>query len=296
MKRLFLSLVLVATLALSASAQKTISIEGADEVVRLWDNSTARHSNYQTKDESWLNSKKRTMINTSSCELYIFKADAAKNTGVAIAICPGGGYGKLNFSVSTARWFASQGITVALVKYRLPNGHKEVPLEDATGAVRYLRTRTDLGINPAKVGINGNSAGGHLAAWTSNAMANEEKPAFAILHYPAIDRTASLYVRSQETTGNLLGMGFPEAEAKAISAHNMVTADTPPTLLLLCDDDKSVPPTSPLSYYEELVRYGVKAAIHIFPEGGHSIKNNLEEARTQTLDWLRYLGFIETNR
>jgi acetyl esterase/lipase len=293
MSRLSVLLLLVASFALSASAQKTISIEGADEVVRLWDNATAQHSNYQTKDESWLNSKKRTMINTSSCELYIFKADAAKNTGVAIAICPGGGYGKLNFSVSTARWFASQGITVALVKYRLPNGHKEVPLEDATGAVRYLRTRTDLGINPAKVGINGNSAGGHLAAWTSNAMPDGEKPAFAILYYPAINRTDPLYFKTFSTTGHLIGMDFPEAEADAMSAHHMVTAATPPTLLLLCDDDTAVPPTSPVAYYEALVRYGVTSSLRIFPEGGHSTRVIFDEACKQMYDWLDWLGLTK---
>lgn len=289
MKRFYV-VVLALVALVTASAQQTISLEGADETVRLWDNTTAQHSNHQTRDEQFSNKKKSSMRYTSSCELYIFKANAEKNTGVAIAICPGGGYMKLGFNVSTAKWFASNGITVALVKYRLPNGYKEVPLEDAIGAVRYLRTRTDLGINPAKVGISGNSAGGHLSAWTSNAMADEEKPAFAILHYPAIDRNAPLYLNTFNTTGSLLGMDYAEAEAEAISAQNMVTAKTPPTLLMLCDDDRTVPPTSPLDYYEALIRHGVKASIHIFPKGGHSLKQSLAESRTLTLDWLDWLG------
>jgi acetyl esterase/lipase len=276
-----------------ATAQQRVSLEGADESVRLWDNTTAQHSNHQTRDEKFYKGKKSTMQYTSSCELYIFKADASKNTGVAIAICPGGGYMRLNFSISTARWFASHGITVALVKYRLPNGYKDVPLEDAMGAIRYLRTRTDLGIDPTKVGIMGNSAGGHLSAWTSNAMPDTEKPAFAILHYPAIVRTAPFYTNTLNTTGSLLGMDFAEGEAEAISAHNMVTAATPPTLLMLCDDDATVPPTSPLAYYEALVRHGVKCSIHIFPEGKHSLKKSLKESQTLTLDWLDWLGLIK---
>ena len=292
MKRLYSLAISLLAVAI-ATAQQTVSLEGADEIVRLWDNTSANHSNHQTRDEQFRKDKKTVMLYTSSCELYIFKADAEKNTGVAIAICPGGGYMRLGFNIPTAKWFASNGITVALVKYRLPNGYKEVPLEDAMGALRYLRTRTDLGIDPAKVGISGNSAGGHLSAWTSNAMPDEEKPAFAILHYPAIDRNAPLYLNTFNTTGSLLGMDYAEAEAEAISAQNMVTAKTPPTLLMLCDDDKTVPPTSPLDYYEALIRHGVKASIHIFPKGGHSLKHSLEESRTLTLDWLDWLGLLK---
>ena len=129
---------LFAAAAISASAQKTISYEGADETVRLWDNKTAKHTNYETRDEAWR--KKNSIWRTSSCELYIFKAAQDKNTGIAVAIFPGGSYRNLNLKISLAQWYASQGITAALVKYRLPNGgHHAATLEDAEGAVRYHR-------------------------------------------------------------------------------------------------------------------------------------------------------------
>lgn len=289
MKRLY-------TIALSifaltfASAQQTVSLEGADETVRLWDNSTAQFSNHQTRDEKFSNKKHTSMQYTSSCELYIFKAAAEKSCGIAVVICPGGAYSKLGFDIPLAKWYASQGVTAALLKYRLPNGHKEAMLEDATGAVRYLRTRTDLGINPSKVGISGNSAGGHLAAWTSNIMADEEKPAFAVLHYPAIDRVSPYYIKSKENNTNILGADFTLQQATEISAQNMVSRTTPPTLIMLCDDDIVVPPTSPVAYYEALLRYGVKASIHIFPKGGHSLKKYIPERNTIITDWLEWLG------
>jgi acetyl esterase/lipase len=227
---------------------------------------------------------------TSSCELYIFKANTAKNRGIAVVICPGGAYSSLGFNIPLAKWYASQGVTAALLKYRLPNGHKEAMLEDSTGAIRYLRTRTDLGIDPAKVGISGNSAGGHLAAWTSNIMSDEEKPAFAILHYPAIDRVSAYYYKSKPNNTNILGKGFSLKEAEDVSAQNMVSAATPPTLIMLCDDDTVVPPTSPLAYYDALVRYGVKATMHIYPEGGHSLKKHLKERNEAVIDWFDWLG------
>ena len=288
MKRI-LTFALALSFAWSASAQKTITLAGTDETVRLWDNSTAQYSNHQTRDEQWRKGRKNCMIYTSSCELYIYKPAPEKNTGIAVAIYPGGSFTSLHLGVSVAKWYASQGITAAIVKYRLPNGYKEAMLEDAMGAVRYLRTRTDLGIDPAKVGVSGNSAGGHLAAWVSNIMANGEKPAFAILHYPAIDRTSPYYYKALPNNTNVLGANFSLQEAKDMSAQNMVSATTPPTLLMLCDDDTVVPPTSPVSYYKALINYGVKAAMHIYPEGGHSLKKHIEESNCAILDWLDYL-------
>ena len=292
MKR-FYTLALALIAFAFATAQQTVSLEGADETVRLWDNTTAKYSNFQTRDEQFRKGKKNAMQYTSSCELYIFKAKAEKNQGVAIVICPGGAYSSLGFDIPLAKWYASQGITAALLKYRLPNGHKEAMLEDSTGAVRYLRTRTDLGIDPSKVGISGNSAGGHLAAWTSNIMTDEEKPAFAILHYPAIDRTSAYYYKAQPNNTNILGKGFSLAEAEAVSAHNMVGRTTPPTLIMLCDDDTVVPPTSPVAYYEALIQYGVKASMHIYTHGGHSLKKHLTERNSAIMDWLNWLGLIK---
>ncbi len=294
MRRFFVLSILMASFVLSASAQKTISIEGADEVVRLWDNSTAKYSNYETRDEAFLNSKKSSIIQSSSCELYIFKAAQEKNTGIAVILYPGGGYFKLNFRVSMARWYASQGITCALVKYRLPHyGHYDATLEDATSALRYLRTRTDLGINPAMVGVSGSSAGGHLGAWVSNIMPDDEKPAFAVLLYPWIDLAVSTSSPERTALKELLGKGYKSKLIEKVTMYNLVTTTTSPTLLLLCDDDETVWPAGASMYYEALINHGVKASMHIFPFGGHSVSKHKAEYQPLILDWLKYLGLME---
>ena len=289
--RKFFILAILLFAATSVSAQKTISYEGSDEIVRLWDNSTAKHSNYETRDEAWR--KKNSIWRTSSCELYIFKAAQDKNTGIAIAMYPGGSYRNLNLGISVAQWYASQGITVAIVKYRLPNfGHNKATLEDAEGAVRYLRTRTDLGIDPAKVGVLGSSAGGHLASWVSNSMPDGEKPAFAILHYAWINLHKSSTIAQDEALRYILGKSYTEQDAIDLSTHYMVSATTSPTILLLCDDDASVPSTDGAEYYEALVNHGVKATMHIYPFGGHSVKRHTTEYRSAVIKWLKYLGMI----
>ena len=295
MKKL-LTFALALSFVWSASAQKTLSFEGADETVRLWDNSTAKHSNYETRDEKWRRNN-TSISQTSSCELYIFKAAEGKNTGVAIAMFPGGSYTNENLQIKEAQWYASVGITAAIVKYRLPNyGHKEATLEDAMGAIRYLRTRTDLGIDPAKVGAMGNSAGGHLTTWVSNAMPDGEKPAFAIPYYGWINLENSHSTAAYKALQQLLGKKYNLQDVRNLSTHHMVSETTPPTLLLLCHNDALVSSDDAANYYEALVRHGVKASMHIFPFGGHSVKRHEAEYHPLILDWLRYLGLINEEK
>ena len=264
----FLAFAIALSFALGASAQKTLSYEGADETIRLWDNTTAKHSNHETRDEKWRRNN-TSICQTSSCELYIFKAAEGKNTGVAIAMFPGGSYTNENLQISEAKWYASQGITAALVKYRLPNyGHKEVPLEDAQAALAYLRKNAKkLGFDPAKVGIAGSSAGGHLAAYTSTFTPDAEKPAFAVLFYPVISAVDCM--THQGTFDQLLGKQQPAYLRDYYSLENRVTPTTPPTILILSTNDRTVPPVSSIRYYKALRYYGVDAAMHIYPEGGH---------------------------
>ena len=265
------------------------SREGADALVL-----EAHESDHLEHFGNLFASKKSSVIQTSSCELYIFKAAEGKNTGVAIAMFPGGSYTSENFSVSLAKWYASQGITAALVKYRLPNGgHYEATLEDAMGAVRYLRTRTDLGIDPAEVGVQGNSAGGHLATWVSNAMPDGEKPAFAIPHYGWFDLENSHSKAQFKALIQLLGKRYTLQDTIDLSTWRMVNENTPPTLLLLCDNDPLVSSEDAAKYYEALCRYGVKASLHIFPFGGHSVKKHTAEYQALVLDWLDWLGLTK---
>ena len=159
------------------------------------------------------------------------------------------------------------------------------------GAVRYLRTRTDLGIDPNKVGVTGSSAGGCLAAWVSNAMPDDENPAFAIPLYGSMSRV-EFYTGAKANTA-LLGNNYTFQDAVDMSIQNMVNAKTPPTLLLLCDDDRVVLPKSSVLYYEALVRHGVKCSMHIYPEGGHSMKKASKEHHEAIIDWLDWLGMLK---
>ena len=122
-------------------------------------------------------------------------------------------------------------------------------------------------VDPTKVGIAGSSAGGHLAAYVSTFTEDAEKPAFAVLFYPVI--TAENCMTHQGTFDRLLGKNHAPYLREKYSLNNNVTPTTPPTILLLSNNDKTVPPISSIRYYKALKYYGVKAAMHIYPEGGH---------------------------
>ena len=273
------TLPLIATLLLmtaTASAQDY----GQTATLKIWDNTTAPHSNGITTPET--EKEPNRVRNTSEATLYIFPADKAKATGQAVVICPGGGYGMLAMDhegYEMAKWFAANGITGAVLKYRMPNHHPEVPLEDAVQALRIMAglEAGATGYTADKVGIVGSSAGGHLAAMASTI--GSFKPAFSVLFYPVI--TAVQGKRHQGSFINLLSeQRTPEQDA-AYSLESRVTADTPPANSTL--------------YYNALKAHGIEASMHIYPSGGHGwgIRDSFRyKAQWQdaVLDWLRRIN------
>ena len=302
MKRV-LYILFAAVVTSVATAQKPVvlSLEqsGADEIVEnLWNNTSAPHSNGITADESI--NEKCELFDTTQTDLYIYKADPAVATGQAVLVVPGGGYRKVCIEYDgfgVAKYLRSIGVTAVVVKYRLPNGHHEVPLEDAQEALRFLRREgSKWGVDPTQVGILGSSAGGHLAAYLSNVTPEAELPAFAVLIYPVI--TGDTQRTHHGSFNYLLGATRTDSEQQHLSLENRVSQKTPPTLLLLADDDLTVPTVSSTRYYKSLKYHGVKAAMHIFPSGGHGWAGHndylyAEPNKEAIADWLKIIATKE---
>lgn len=263
MKRFALSLLFMAG-SLLAQAQDY----GQALTIRIWDNSTAPHSNGITTPET--RPAPGRIGNVSTAELFVFPADPAKATGLAAVVCPGGGYARLAMDhegYDVAKWLAVHGITAAVLKYRMPAGHPEVPIEDAEQAIRIMKGEVPGAGEHAteRVGIVGFSAGGHLAAMTSTLAA--ARPDFALLFYPVITATKGLAHKG--SFDRLTGTPRDAELAARYSLEHRVTPLTPPTLLLLSDDDRTVPPANSTLYYNALKSNGVEASMHIYPTGGH---------------------------
>lgn len=251
MKQLFLFVLLMA-MTLNASAQ---------EVVKLWD------GNPPTDNEASLS--EATQRWNYLPEMTIYLPEAETNRGAAVVICPGGGYEHLAIDHEghqMALWLQAQGYAGIVLKYRMPNRHKTVPLEDAQQALRYVRSKAEAW-NITKVGIAGFSAGGHLASTASTHFKDAAtRPDFSILYYPVISMGEYTHHGSRR---NLLGDQPTDGELESYSNEKRVTADTPPTLLFVSDDDGGVPVENSVFYFAALKAHKVPAALYIFPTGDH---------------------------
>lgn len=218
-----------------------------------------------------------------------------KPNGMTIIMCPGGGYARLAMGHEghdMAAWFTTQGITYVVLKYRMPNGHYEVPLSDAEQAIRIVRQHAaEWNINPHRIGIMGASAGGHLAASLATLYSSQEtRPDFQVLFYPVISMKEG--VTHAGSRVNLIGEK-PSAELeKKYSLEQQVNAQTPQAFIMLSSDDGAVPPANSLGYYEALLKNHVPATLHAYPIGGHGwgFRDNFTYKRQWTGElekWLR---------
>lgn len=247
-------------------------------------------------------------VQKPTIEVYLPTRQMAN--GKAILIFPGGGYGILAYDwegTDFAKWLNAQGIAGIVVKYRLPKSEtltdpKEVPLLDAQRAMRLVRHHAaEWKIDPSQIGVMGFSAGGHLASTLSTQYTHEvsrpkdaydtlsARPDFSILVYPVISfRDASAHAGSRNA---LIGANASQELKDRFSAEINVTADTPPSFLVHAQDDKGVPIENSLLYYKALHSHQVKAALHLYPTGGHGFgfglgKGDLENWRNILLGWI----------
>lgn len=220
---------------------------------------------------------------------------ASHPNGMAIIMCPGGGYGGLAMKHEghdMAPWFNTQGITYAVLKYRMPNGHHEVPLSDAEQAIRMVREHAaEWGVNPQRVGIMGASAGGHLAASLATLYSSDKtRPDFQILFYPVISMQKG--VTHGGSRKNLIGENPSQELEQKYSLERQVSPRTPQAFIMLSSDDDAVPPINGIGYFLALRDHKVPASLHAYPTGGHGwgFRDNFTYKRqwTEELEkWLR---------
>jgi acetyl esterase/lipase len=214
-----------------------------------------------------------------------FAPEAGQRNGASMLILPGGGYGNLAEHEGTgyAQFFAAHGITAYVLKYRLgSNGYRHpVMLNDAARALRMIRAFAKRdGLDPARIGVIGSSAGGHLASTlvthfdAGNPSAADpidresSRPDLGILCYPVISFGKFAHAGSRK---NLLGDNPPADLVENLSNELQVTKDTPPCFLWHTMEDKVVPVENSLLFAEAMRRVGVPFSLHIYEKGPHGL-------------------------
>lgn len=246
--------------------------------------------------------------------MYAFFPSSTENKGAAVLICPGGGYERLAYVISgtqLAKWFNSMGISAFVLNYRLPNSpdllQREIgPLQDAQRAIKIIRKNAgEWGIKQNKIGVQGSSAGGHLAMLlsvktTDYAQINDGldtvsfRPDFTLLVSPVVDLGAFAHVGSRK---NLLGENATQELIKNYSNQLLVHANVPPVFVVHAANDKSVPVKNSLMLADALTENNLKYCLHVFPQGGHAIalRNNPGSANQWTNlceAWMQEMGFL----
>lgn len=182
---------------------------------------------------------------------------------------------------------ADRGFAAASVSYRLaPRSKFPAQIQDARTAVRYLRTNADkLGIDPARIGAMGFSAGGHLASLLGTA--DDTVTAFDTDLYPGqSNRVACVVDFFGPSDLSLYGatpgvekvyfvplLGGPLAEKPELyrraSPIDYVTKDDPPFLIVHGTADVIVPMIHSERLHDKLVKAGVKAELLAVKGKGH---------------------------
>jgi acetyl esterase/lipase len=240
------------------------------------------------------------LTNVTKPTLTIYPAPKENNTGVAMLICPGGGYHNLGWDVEgeeVASWLNSIGITGIILKYRCPRREGDVkgepplgPLIDAQRAVSMVRSNAkEWSIDPAKIGMIGFSAGGHLVGATAT---NFEKRT-----YEPIDEIDKISCRPDFAV--MLYSGYFKVKDKdELSPTIHITAKAPPMFLVHASDDPISEPDNSVIMYLAMKHAGVSAELHLYASGGHGfgVRKVNHPCATWTdrfTDWMRHQGFLK---
>jgi acetyl esterase/lipase len=243
--------------------------------------------------------------------LTVYAPEAGKANGTAVIFCPGGGYVKLSIGEGggyETKLLVSEGVTVFMLKYRMVEYGHPAPLQDVLRAVRLVRSRAaELGVTPERIGVLGQSAGGHVAAcagllWDApegktgaELDAVSARPDFVTLVYPVITMTEPLAHRGSREA--LIGKE-PAAElVEKLSLEKHARKDAPPFFIAATMADKSVPVQNSLRFYEALLGAKVPTEMHVYAQGSHGDSLDPQYGPTalwpaRMIEWMRFNGWV----
>ena len=287
----------LAAAAISTSARAdTMAADGSlpgdsKEIVPLWPGSPPGAAGVTVKANILETSQTpnlfhdRAVVHVDVPLLTVYRA--ARPNGSALLLMPGGGYGAEYFEregIEPAQVFNRSGVTCFILRYRLPGdgwaNHSDVPLQDAQRAMRLIRANAGkYGIDPARLGVIGFSAGGHLAAslatrFASNVYApvdamdtGNAKPVVAGLMYPV---TTLGDGTNRATRHWLVGDNADAATVDAYSVDKHIPADTAPSFICLAADDPDAAPfANGIAMFGALRAAKIPAELHVFEQGQH---------------------------
>jgi len=227
----------------------------------------------------------------------------ASDRRAALLFFFGGGWttGTPKNSIGWAKTAASLGLVGIAPDYRTKNRHDVSPLgsvADSRAALHWAQEHAaELGLDPARIAVGGNSAGGHVALWTAithappgsdPAESPRLKPAALVLFSTVSDTSVATGYTPQRFGEN----------TTALSPVHQLDAKMPPVLAFHGDADKTVPLRQALALRDALVASGNACELHIVPGGGHNFGGDIpewrEKSRELMIAFLKAQGLVES--
>ncbi len=229
------------------------------------------------------------MANQPSVMFMHKPVEGSTKTDTAVIICPGGSYHHLGLQSegnTTATWYAKNGVTAFVLKYRTAESLYHYPsmLQDIQRAIQLVRENAEeWDIDPNKVGVIGFSAGGHLVTMAGEFWQTHDeisalgipcevslRPDFVIPVYPVVSMQDDIAHRWSRDS--LLGKGKKnqtQERKNEFSLELNVPSDMPPTYVVVCDDDPVVIPENSLRLYDALQEANIPCCLARYPWGKH---------------------------
>ena len=189
---------------------------------------------------------------------------------------------------------ARRGFVAVASDYRLtPESPWPAQIHDVKAAIRWMgASAARLGIDPARIALEGHSAGAHLALLAAGTPGN---PAFEgdggsagvptdVAAVVAVYPPVRFHIGNERSSGStpanaLMGENASSEDARAAGPIEYASSNFPPTLLLHGSADKVVPPTATLRMYEALSQAGAAVEMHMYanlPHGFARLPSMLE--------------------
>jgi len=229
-----------------------------------------------------------TIRNVHQPSMIVFVPRKDVQTGVGLVLAPGGGHTSLwimHEGFNPAQIIADKGIAVFVLKNRLQSSGYKFDVEglaDMQRAIRLVRHRaSEWGVDPAKVGAGGFSAGGELAELV--ALRNDPGDAAAA---DPVDR--------QSSRPDFQVLIYP-GKSQLIQP----AADSPPAFMAAGADDRQDISVGLAEAYLRFKKVGAPAELHIYAKTGHGFGIRPERSAQSHQAWplhlisfLRQLGMV----
>ena len=237
------------------------------------------------------------IVNVHNPSIEVHRSDPRFNTGAAVILVPGGGHNVLVTGTEGGDfvpWFFNYGVNTIILRYRLrSDGYKTETdaVNDLLQAIRLVRANAkEWGIDPAKIGIIGFSAGAELAGTA----------AVAYDKFDQENKESGSLPAKITSRPDFVGLLYPGPTPFTTHPETKIPGNVPPAFIASPGSGDQIHAIWATDYFRAMLEAGVpNIEMHIYGNGTHA--DGLKDRggipygtwHDRYIDWMRDLGFLQ---